>query len=503
MAPYIVSALVAVVVLKPQEFVPFLKGFPLVYLLFGASLVAIFFDVVWRRVRPALAPQLVFAIGFLLWGTLTTALKRPDAVATKGVELAIIAGVLVAVWLGYSSQHGLRVFAVTFGLCAVCVTGVAIQQGFAPYGCFLAAPEDWEGKGELEHDGRACETVLDCRKDAPEPNGNYRCERVGPWKTASIGGRVRYRGSLADPNELALMVGMSLPLVFAFAGEVENRRRRKREARAGLEAERIGNEGQVALPRRPTSTQLPWMLTDSFIARMAGWLRRIPIWAITAAILLAVVLTKSRGGVVVIAVVLGAHFVRRAGAWGLVAGFAAGPPLLVFGGKRGDEDESSGERVELLREAFEMVRQTKGIGVGAGQFWDESSLGLTAHNSYILALAETGVVGMFLFAFLLYLSAKVPFAIWFGDFELSPTVRLMAPAIAVSLLGAYAGIFFLSWSYKDILYMALGASAALYGAARADDPRVRVSLTGREAMMVSAATIGLVGATFVLTRIAG
>ena len=44
---------------------------------------------------------------------------------------------------------------------------------------------------------------MDCHEGG-EPGAIYRCERVGLFGTVSVGeGRVRYRGVLKDPNELA------------------------------------------------------------------------------------------------------------------------------------------------------------------------------------------------------------------------------------------------------------------------------------------------------------
>src|SRR5262249_28333213 len=156
---------------------------------------------------------------------------------------------------------------------------------------------------------------------------------------------------------------------------------------------------------------------------------------------------------------------------------------LLFGGRGGSEaEESSDERAELLREGFERIRETHGIGIGAHQFADASSIGLTAHNAYLLAAAQAGVAGLALFGFVLYVALKVPYAIWFGTYQLHPTTARFAPALAISLTGAALGILFLSWTYKDILYMLIGASAALYAAARAEDPRVKVGLSLRETL---------------------
>jgi hypothetical protein len=487
MAAWIVGALAALVILKPQEFVEALQGLPLVYVVFAAAVVAIIVDVIWRKVRPALAPQLVFIVLFFAWGLVTTAMKHPDALESESLGLAIVLGLFLVVAIGMASSFGLRAFALTFVSCALAVTVVALVQGNAPLGCMLGAPEDWEGKGELVYDGRPCETILDCRKDAPVPDGNYRCEHVGPWRTSSIGGRVRYRGSLADPNELSLMASMAIPFILAVA----ERRRAKPKALA-----------RASRPDFPAP--VPHLLSDKLLVGISDFVRSIPVLAVVAAIGFVIVLAQSRSGLIVFLVVLGAYLVRRAGAWGLVGGCLVGPPMLLFGGRAGAEaEQSSNERVELLREAFDMIRGTKGIGIGLGQFSDESSIGLTAHNAYVLAASEAGLIGMCLFALAVYASIKVPVAIWFGDYDLDETVSRIAPAMAIALGGAVIGIFFLSWAYKDILYMLLASSAALYGAARAQDPRVVVRISWKEVALVCVAMALLLFGLYVAARLRG
>jgi hypothetical protein len=324
--------------------------------------------------------------------------------------------------------------------------------------------------------------VLDCRKDAPRPDGNYRCERRGPLNTATIGGRVRYRGSLADPNELSLTISVALPLVVALAS-----RRRKPPG--------------AVVPRAPVL--LPPLLDDALLHRLGTALRGLPSLAVHAAVAAAVVLSRSRTGLLVFLAVVGLQAIRKLGPWGVVAGCVVGPPMLLLGGRSGTEaDESTDERAEILREAFELIRGTKGFGLGAGQFTDNSSIGMTAHNAYVLAAAEAGIVGYLLFAIALYLAIKVPVVIWLGA-RRPPhgEVARFAPAVAIALAGAYVGILFLSWTYKDVLYMILAASAALWSAARARDPELRAGLSAREAAVVSVLAMGLLGAVYVGSRV--
>jgi hypothetical protein len=487
MAAWVVCALCALVIIKPQEFIPALAGLPLLYILAGLAVVLGALEIALGRLRIAMAPHVPAAVGFLLWAIFTTAVKRPSALAKEGVDLCIVLCTFLLLALFAGSSSGLRLFAATFLGCALLVTGVAIVQAERPFGCMLAAPDDWEGKGELEPDGRECETAFDCRKDAPQPDGNYRCERAGPFGTATIGGRVRYRGSLADPNEISLMASMAIPFALAMA---ERRKRRK-----------IGTQG--APPRRHVEA-LPHLLGDRLLSRFGAALRAIPVMGVLGAIAVMIILSKSRMGLLVFMVVVGISFLRRAGPWGLVIGCVLFPPMLLLGGRSGAEaDASTDERVALLSEALGMIRRTKGLGLGVGQFAGESTIGLTAHNSYVLAGAETGILGMCLFGLLLYLGLKVPISLWLGEHDLGPALSRLCPAVAIGLAGGCVGIFFVSWSYKDILYMMLGASAALYQAARAREPRVRVRLSLREAALVCGASLLLLPLLYVAVHIHG
>lgn len=480
MAAWIACVLCALIIVKPQEFIVALEGLPLVHACFALAVIACFADVVRRRVRVAAAPQIPFMLAFFAWALAVTAVKRPDALEAQWMAFAILAGVFFAVAIGCASTAGVRAFALTFTACAALATAVALTQSQRPFGCFLAAPEDWEGRGELTFDGRSCESALDCRKDAPVVDGNYRCERRGPLNTATIGGRVRYRGSLADPNELSLTISAALPLAIALAAR-----------------------GRPRARPSPARVALPPLLGDDLLRRAASALRGLPVLALHAAVATAVVLSRSRTGLLVFLAVVGIHAVRRSGAWAVVAGCVIGPPMLLLGGRSGAEaEESAGERAEILREGFELIRSTRGFGLGAGQFTDASSIGMTAHNAFVLAAAEAGIVGYLLFFFMLYLSLKIPVVVWLGDRPASAETARMAAAIATATAGLLLGILFLSWSYKDVLYMVLGASAALFSAARARDPELEVGLSLREAALVATAAMGLLAVVYVGSRLA-
>lgn len=299
---------------------------------------------------------------------------------------------------------------------------------------------------------------------------------------------MRYRGSLADPNELSLALALAMPFAFAL-GSGWSRREQKPQGREGCKGSGEKAGGVV----------LPPLVTDALILRAVGFFRAVPVLALLVASGAVVVLSQSRSGLLAFLTVLGLAAVRRMGTWGVVAGCLFAPPLLILGGRSGTEaEESADERVEILREAFELMRAHKGMGLGAGQFSDESSLGLTAHNAYVLAATEAGLIGLVLFSLALYLSLKVPVAVWL-DARGGKAARF-APAVALAMCAGMVGILFLSWAYKDVLYLLMGASAALASAAYQEDG-VRVKLTAKEAVLVPGAAFALLAIVYVGSKL--
>lgn len=107
--------------------------------------------------------------------------------------------------------------------------------------------------------------------------------------------------------------------------------------------------------------------------------------------------THSRGGTLALIAVVLFGFKDKLGvalsavlALGL---FGAAMALNVSGG-RGMSDDDGG-RVAAWSTGLELFRAHPLIGVGIDQFADYNDTGHTAHNSYILCLSETGLIGYF------------------------------------------------------------------------------------------------------------
>ena len=433
---------------RPQEFFPALQSVPFLYIFFALAIFGMFLDLRLRKTQPLSAPQLPWVIAWFAWTLVTLAIRQAGALPHFIVEIGIpftyffLVAHTVQTFRGFS-----RVAGTVLAICLY-LSFVGVHQGQAPKGCFQidASRSDMSGIW----DGRYCDDVdADCRNADADPEATYMCEHIGLLGTSSVLDRVRYRGALNDPNELSLALGIALPFAFAFF------------------------ERKRSFPRL--------------------------LLLITALLLIGVctVMTKSRGGQLVFLAVLGSYFVKR---YGLLAGVIIGAmcaiPVLLLGGRQGEEAEaSSKERIECMYAAINMFRQFPLTGVGLGQIMEYHSQ--TAHNSYALAAAELGFPGLLLWSAIIYLSFKIIISAMrrYADDDEAAVARTWAMALLASLIGLCVGVFFLSFCYHIILWIEVGLCAAFYQSCRTHDPDFEVSLTGRDMFYI------FVGDLFLVTLI--
>jgi O-Antigen ligase len=460
--PFLI-ALTAFIYLKPQEFFPVLSALPILHVLFVLLVAGAVLDVARGAVRGELPPQAPFVLLFALWALLVIALRDRSSIPRVMTTIGIGTGIYLAgsvamgtprrVWVLASVLLGLSLFLATVGA----------HQAEQPFACFALERED--DTDAPIYDGRPCETFRDC-EEGGVGDVDWLCERPGLFGTSSIGhGRVRYRGSLSDPNELALVVGTAMPFAFALLES-----KRARAALAG--GKRGGSIMAVAI-------------LGGLVA-LFGW---------------CVVKTESRGGQIVFAAVLGLFFMRRFRMWGVLLGALSVFPILLWGGRSGAEaDASAMERVEAWYEGITMFRDHPLIGVGPLQFVEHHAL--TAHNAYVLVAAEQGFVGLFLFSLSIYATVKIPWSLWYGGaLRTDPSLAPLAPALLIAMVGMMIGIFFLSFAYHHVLYLFMSLAGALAAAAARAVPGFRVRVSLREAGVVALLDAVFVVVMFGYTRL--
>lgn len=441
-------ALIFLEYLRPQEYFQSLATFPVLYVAAGLALFGFVLDLRLGQSRGQPAPHLFLTLVFFTWALVTVAANAPGALGSRATILLIALAMYLLIAHGVQGFRMLEAIAALLLAVALFLAFVGIEQGLSPYGCHRVT---LGSMGQVyQYDGRPCPGASrhECEDEEADPGAEYACERVGLLGTQSIAGRVRYRGTLQDPNELALVLGIAMPFAFAF------------------------------FDRRRTTTRLVLVVVTVV---MVG---------------LAMFFTGSRGGQLVFVSVLGVYFVRRVGvAKGLALGAALALPILLFGGRTGAvADSSTEERIECWSAGLHMLAWKPGIGVGNGQFSEHHIL--TAHNSFILVSAEMGLVGMLLWTSIVYIALKIPVQALKTE-GLAPVAQSWSVALLAAVTGLVVGAFFLSYAYKDVFWLFIGLTGILYHAIRRHHPGFEVRFGVRDLLVVGAVDVVLTGLLFV------
>jgi hypothetical protein len=399
------------------------------------------------------SPLLVLLGAFVFWCVVTIMIRAPDKM-TEWIPTVMTS--FLSLWFvseGVQSLRGLKFLGTLLLVFTILLAAFGVHQGLAPTGCYLR--EGATAEQPVGFDGRSCVTKGDCAESGI-PGAEYGCEHAGLFETESIGGRVRFRGILEDPNELAWALSMGLPFCFAF---YEGKRTKAR------------------------------LLVLALTVVMVG---------------ICVVMTQSRSGQLSLLANLGVYFIRRYRGRGVAIAAVLAIPLLLLGGRSGDEAESSSEeRLGCWSEALNMFRENPVIGVGAGQFKEHHYL--TAHNSFLLTLAELGPIGFLLWTAAIYFAFKVTLRVQ-KEMAGRPDAEAAlswAVALFASLTGLVVSAVFLSLSYHPILWTYLGMTGALYAAVRQHDPKFRVRFGGKDLAAVISFDVAFVVAIAIYLRFKG
>jgi O-antigen ligase len=265
-------------------------------------------------------------------------------------------------------------------------------------------------------------------------------QKLSPWGVGWAGSRlaegtrITYLGVLNDPNDLGMFFVMMIPFVIYF------------------------------------------------VRRSGGLLKLIWIAALCA-LLYGVFLTNSRGAFLGVLSLFGLWILQEYGIKKTLSiALLLLPVVFVVASKfrtiQTDEESAAG-RIEAWYQGFQFLIHHPLFGVGMNSFVDRHFL--TAHNSYVLVLAELGVVGfttwlsfLLLTFFMLHQIAyheepffkkKLANTPLVSEWPLSAAVQeemLLAKVAFFSLFGFAVTAFFLSRSYIFLFYIYTGIGVSCY-----------------------------------------
>jgi hypothetical protein len=414
--------MVAYVYVRPHEFVPALANltFPMMMMvaLFGYVL-----DVrLGASARPRANRLTLAGLAFFAWMLLSAAVRGQEELSSSIYYLVPPACVFYALSQGVRTLRGYWALGRILVAVTLLLTGVAVHMGFTPKVCIADGTDTAPDSGS-----HTCNMRADCA-DIGTPGQDWNCEHLGLFRTVSDGGRVRYRGVFQDPNQLAWAMNMCFPFAFGWFAQ-----RRTSDRRLG-----------------PT----------------------VMMAVVVVACLIGNVMTRSRSGQISLVATLAVYFIPALGWRGLTLGGVVALPVMLLGGR--SDESSTQERLECWAEALGLWRENPFIGVGANQFTKHHYL--TAHNSFLLALAEMGPIGLVLWTLVLYLAFKIAIQIRrdFKDRPEARSARIAALTLLAGLVGTTVSAFFLSLTYHLGFWIEIGFAAALAAAVQHHDPDWRL-----------------------------
>ncbi len=250
------------------------------------------------------------------------------------------------------------------------------------------------------------------------------------WTGAAVvqGDRSTYIGILGDPNDLGMLFALCLPLAATLA---------------------FGKNG--------------------ILVRLIGL-------STLCLIAYGLILTNSRGaGVAIAAVLLTMTLVSGKLSKGmflltiLAAAFIALAPSRVS--DLNYDEDSANSRVESWYQGLQMLRANPVFGVGKDHYLDYHHL--TAHNSFVLAFSELGILGYFFWASLITLAAYMLLKLHrFGKSKAKESSAVVNPTLAahialnrplmLSFVAMVVAATFLSRTYTALIFVTLGMVIANY-----------------------------------------
>jgi len=254
------------------------------------------------------------------------------------------------------------------------------------------------------------------------------------WTGVSLvqDGRIQYLGIFNDPNDLGMLFVIALPMALLLS---------KRGGLMGL--------------------------------RRLFWL------ASAGTILYAIYLTNSRGALLATTSLVVIQLWRKRGfVFAAVFGAVGLAGLMLLPSRLSQldvEEASAYGRVDAWYEGLQMFASNPVFGIGANQFSDFHTL--TAHNSFVLVLAETGIVGFTIWVAFMAYCFRMLFAVLHRPAATAPTGlvdddRAMASALLLSLSGCMVAAFFLSRTYIVVIYLLAGLIVGFYLEARRRAPEL-------------------------------
>jgi hypothetical protein len=248
------------------------------------------------------------------------------------------------------------------------------------------------------------------------------------------------------------------------------------------------------------------MLATTIVISAYGLLeRRSWLWAAPMGLFgYALLLTHSRGGFLALVIGVLVFLPLRFGRKAIPIGAVVLPIVfLFFAGRQTDfriKGSTGQTRIELWAEGMVLLRTYPLFGVGSDLYDDH--VGHVAHNSFIHAYTELGLLGGTLFLGIFYLTALALYRLgstWYPVVD--PELKRMRPYVLTIVACYTAGIMTLSCCYTIPTYTVIGLAAVYLRLAGASLPWPVLPANFRLVQHLGTISAGFLAMTYVYLRL--
>lgn len=234
---------------------------------------------------------------------------------------------------------------------------------------------------------------------------------------------------------------------------------------------------------------------------------KLPLLALAVMFFYALLLTKSRGGLLALMAALGTQFQARYG-WkkSLMLGALALPLVLVLvKGRQSDIGGAIGEgtgqsRIQLWSGSLGLFRRAPLFGIGYNLCAEE--IGQVSHNSYVHAFAELGMFGGAMFLGMIFYALRSLYRLGLPPWML-PDANLarLRPFLLSAVAGYSASMLTLSRGDVAPTYVILGLPAVYFNQVRAAGRAELGAFDSRLVKNVAKVSVAYLACLYVFVRV--
>ena len=214
-------------------------------------------------------------------------------------------------------------------------------------------------------------------------------------------------------------------------------------------------------------------------------------------------LTNSRGGFIAFVATIFFYFLFkiRDKKKGIILGLSLGLTLVMFlAPSRMSEirgESSAHQRSWIWERGINLFMEKPILGIGKGQFRSEH--GEVAHNNFVENMTDMGLIGLFLFIGIIYLSFKGLYIVYGILMKTKKNIKMLSLArcLLVSLVAYNVSTFFVTMEH-DIMFLWWGLCAVAFNIAKNEIPKMQFRFSLGDARNISLIMMTIIAVVYII-----